>query len=162
MDPATDLDELEGSAGTEGLLRATCRALTRATDADACTISRVLGDLLINVAEWASSGGSLQLGHGYLITDYPVTAEVLEGSVPRLVSLLEPDVDPSEAKVLAELGFDSLLMLSLVIRDAPWALVELYVSGRTFGEKDVEHARPIVQRAGEILTERLNDGRTEA
>jgi hypothetical protein len=161
MDPAIDPDDLESSAGTEALLKATCRALTRATDADACMISRVLGDLLISVAEWAKSGGSLQLGHGYLITDYPVTAEVLERMEPRLVSLLEPDPEPGEAKVLAELGFDSLLMLSLVIAEAPWALVEIYVSGRTFGEKDVERAWPIVQRAGEILTERLNAGRSE-
>ena len=155
MDPAIDLDELERSTGTEALLKATCRALTRATDADACSISRVLGDLLISIAEWSSSGESLQQGHGYLVTDYPVTAEVLERAEPRLVSLLEPDADPSEAKVLADLRFDSVLMLSLAIGEAPWALVELYVSGRPFGETDVERALPIVQRAGEILAERL-------
>jgi GAF domain-containing protein len=160
MDPAIDLGELERSAGTVDLLKATCRTLTRATDADACLISRVLGDLLINVAEWANSGESLQLGHGYLLTDFPVTAEVLERVEPRLVSRLEPDADPDEARVLEELGFDSVLMLALVIDGASWALVELYVSGRPFGENDVERASPIVQRAGEILTERLAAGKS--
>jgi GAF domain-containing protein len=160
MDPAIDLAELERSAGTKDLLKATCRMLTRATAADACLISRVLGDLLINVAEWANSGKSLQLGHGYLLTDFPLTAEVLERVEPRLVSRLEPEPDPDEARVLEELGFDSLLMLSLVIDGASWALVELYVSGRPFGENDVERASPIVQRAGEILTERLGAGRS--
>ena len=155
MDPAIDLAELERSTGTEALLKATCRALTSATDGDACAISRVLGDLLISVAEWSSSGESLQLGHGYLVTDYPVTVEVLERAEPRLVSLLEPDADPDEARVLTDLGFDSVLMLSLVIDEAPWALVELYASGRAFGETDLERAWPIVQRAGEILAERL-------
>jgi len=88
MDPAGDLDELERSAGTEALLKATCRALTSTTDADACMISRVLGDLLISIAEWAVSGESLQLGHGYLLPDFPVTAEVLERIEPRLVALV--------------------------------------------------------------------------
>ena len=155
MDPAGDLDELERSAGTEALLKATCRALTSTTDADACMISRVLGDLLISIAEWAVSGESLQLGHGYLLPDFPVTAEVLERIEPRLVTLLEADADPDEARVLMEMGFDSLLMLPLVVGDVSWALVEVYVSGRQFGETDVERALPIVQRAGEILTERL-------
>jgi GAF domain-containing protein len=155
MDPAPDLDELERAAGTEALLNATCRTLARAVDADACTISRVLGDLLICVAEWAMSGKSLHLGHGYLLPDYPVTADVLERVEPRLVTLLEPDADPGEARVLLELGFDSLLMLPLVIGEASWALVELYASGRQFGEADVERALPIVQRAGELLIERL-------
>ncbi|MDX6412400.1 MAG: hypothetical protein QOE91_1916, partial [Gaiellaceae bacterium] len=38
--------------------------------------------------------------------------------------------------------------------DAPWALVEVYASGRPFGEADVERALPIVQRTGEILAKR--------
>jgi hypothetical protein len=95
------------------------------------------------------------LGHGYLLTDYPVTVEVLERVEPHLVTLLEPDADPGEASVLLEMGFDSLLMLPLVVGDVSWALVEVYVSGRQFGEADVERALPIVRRAGEILAERL-------
>jgi GAF domain-containing protein len=155
MDSSAALGELERSVGTEALLKATCRTVTSATDADACTISRVLGELLINIAEWAMSGESLQSGHGYLLRDYPVTAEVLERVEPRLVTLLEPDADADEARVLLEMGFDSLLMLPLVVGGASWALVEVYVSGRQFGAADVERALPIVQRAGEILAERL-------
>lgn len=158
MDPAIDLSELERSAGTEELLSATCRALTAATDADACMISRVLGDLLIEVAQSSRSGESIHLGHGYLVPDFPVTAEVLERAEPRTVSLLEPDADASEASVLEELGFDSVLMLPLVVEGTSWALVELYASGRAFSDVDVEYARPIVQRAGEILAERHRTG----
>jgi GAF domain-containing protein len=159
MDPEVDLGELERAASTGDLLTATCRALIRAIGADACTISRVLGDLLINIAEAATSGESLHLGHGYLLTDFPVTAEVLERVEPRPVSLLEPDPDPGEAKVLEELGFDSVLMLPLMHGDVSWALVEVYVSGRPFGDQDVGRAVPIVRRAGDILTERLRAGR---
>jgi hypothetical protein len=155
MDSAIDLGALERSAGTKDLLKATCRALTGATDADACMISRVLGDLLIEVAEWSNAGESLHLGHGYLITDFPVTADVLDRVEPRTVSLLEADADASEASVLEELGFDSVLMLPLVLEGTSWALVELYVSGRAFGKADVGVAQPIIQRAGEILAERL-------
>jgi GAF domain-containing protein len=155
MDPAGDLGELERSAGTEALLKATCRTLTGALNADACTISRVLGDLLINIADWTTLGESLHSGHGYLLTDYPETADVLERLDPHLVTLLEPDPDPDEARVLREMGFDSLLMLPLVVGDVSWALVEVYVSGRQFGDGDVERALPIVRCAGEILSDRL-------
>ena len=51
-------------------------------------------------------------------------------------------------------------MFPLLNGDVSWALVEVYASGRPFGEQDVERAVPIVQRAGEILTERLSAGRT--
>lgn len=158
MDPAIDLSQLERSAGTEDLLDATCRVLTGATDAVACVISRVLGDLLIAVAQSSRSGESIHLGHGYLVPDFPVTAEVLERIEPRMVSLLAPDADASEASVLEELGFDAVLMLPLVVEGTSWALVELYASGRAFSDADVECARPIVQRAGEILAERLRTG----
>src|SRR5215212_3554549 len=137
-----DLGDLERSAGTEALLKATCRTMTSAISADACMISRVLGELLINIADWTTSGESLHVGHGYLLTDYPITAEVLERVEPRLVTLLGPDPDPDEAKVLRQMGFDSLLMLPLVVGDVSWALVEVYASGRQFGEADVERGMP--------------------
>lgn len=155
MDSAADLSALDRSVSTEDLLKTTCRVVAVATDAEACMISRVLGDLLIEIAEWSKTGDSLHSGHGYLVTDYPVTAEVLDRMEPRTASLLEPDTDASEATVLGELGFDSVLMLPLEVGGTSWALVETYASGRAFGEADVEVARPIVQRAGEILAERL-------
>jgi GAF domain-containing protein len=155
MEPAIDLSELERAAGTEGLLKATCKVLTGATDADACMISRVLGVLLIEVAQWWKSGTSLHLGHGYLLTDYPLTANVLDRGEPQTVSLFDPEPDASEAGVLKELGFDSVLMLPLVVGGASWALVEVYLSGRAFSESDIGVARPVAQRAGELLATRL-------
>jgi hypothetical protein len=84
-----------------------------------------------------------------------VTADVLDRVEPRTVSLLEPEPDASEVSVLRELGFDSVLMLPFILEGSSWALVELYVSGRAFSDGDVDVARPIVQRAGEILAERM-------
>jgi hypothetical protein len=52
-------------------------------DADACAISRVIGDVLILVMERIPDGGSLQMGQGYLVPDFPQTAEVLQTRQPR-------------------------------------------------------------------------------
>src|SRR5205085_4514146 len=82
-------------------------------DADACAISRVIGDVLILVAERLPDGGTLQMGQGYLVPDFPETAEVLANGGTRALTLDDPDVDEAEARVLRQHGFGSLLMLPL-------------------------------------------------
>jgi hypothetical protein len=46
-------------------------------DGIACAISRVVGDVLIQVAEHSRDGRTLVLGHGYLISDFPLTDSAL-------------------------------------------------------------------------------------
>ena len=79
-------------------------------EADACAVSRVIGDVLILVAETVTEGHMLLQGQGYLVPDYPQTAEVLATGVPCTLTLADSDVDDAEAQVL---------------RDA-WGLVEVY------------------------------------
>src|SRR5438128_4881464 len=109
------------------LLHTATRELVDAVDGVACTISRVVGDVLIQVAEHARDGRTLVLGHGYLISDFPLTGTALEQGKPKLVSLLDPNPDPTEAVLLGELKLDSLLMLPLPGPTGPWGLAEIYV-----------------------------------
>jgi GAF domain-containing protein len=115
-------------------------------DADACAISRVIGDVLILLAERAPGAMTLQQGQGYLIPDFPQTAEVLDTKVPRALTLDDPDVDRSEAALLEELGFGSLLMLPLELNGTVWGLVEVYrVARRPFSDDEVAKAQGLTQ-----------------
>ena len=109
--------------------------------ADACSISRVIGDVLIMVAEHVHDGTTLQLGQGYLVPDYPQTAEVLATGAPRALTLDDPDVDPGEAAILRDLGFGALVMVPLELNGEPWGLVEVYRRGtRPFTRDEVRRA----------------------
>lgn len=127
------------------LLSATASDLVDRLDADACAISRVIGDVLILVAESAPPGHTLQLGQGYLVPDYPVTQKVLSTREACAITLAQDEVDPAEAAVLHELGFESLLMLPLDIGGAAWGLVEIYrAAPRPFDADEMRLATAIV------------------
>jgi GAF domain-containing protein len=143
---------MDAAPDVPALLRATCRELVELVRADGCVLSRVIGELLIEVAEYARSGNQLSLGHGYLIPDFPLTQDVIERREARTVSLADPNPDPNEAALLRELGFETLLMLPLVSRGECWGLVELYGKGGVgFGEDDIRRAVPVVERAAALL-----------
>jgi GAF domain-containing protein len=94
--------------------------------ADGCVISRVIGDVLIMVADRAPEGVTLQQGQGYLVPDFPATAEVLATGRPCTLTLDDPGVDEAEAAILRMHGFGALLMLPLTLNGSGWGLVELY------------------------------------
>jgi GAF domain-containing protein len=130
------------------LLSATAAELVERLDANACAISRVIGDVLILVAESAPEGSTLQLGQGYLVPDYPRTQEVLATRTPYTLTLDDDVVDPAEAEVLHELGFASLLILPLDLGSNRWGLVEVYRSAPLpFSDNDVRVATAIVADA---------------
>ena len=106
-------------------LAATARDLCDRLGADACAISRVVGDVIILVAEYAPDG-SLQLGQGYLVPDYPKTRAVVRDRTAYRLTLDDPAADAAEAAVVRELGFGALLMLPLEVAGDAWGLVELY------------------------------------
>jgi hypothetical protein len=132
-----------------GLLHTATREFVDVVDGVACAISRRVGDVLIQVAEHARDGRTLVLGHGYLITDFPLTSQVLEEDEPALCSLLDDNCEPMEAGLLRELGLDSLLMLPLTSPVGRWGLAEIYVNGRAFDEDDVQRAMPLAAAFGE-------------
>ena len=135
------------------VLSALCRQLVEELDGSACAVSRVLGDLLVQLTEHTLDGRSLVIGQGYLIADFPLTARVLEDGAPVALSVADPDPDPDEAALLVELGYESLLMLRLSLEGRPWALVEVYGDGgKRFDEQDFERATRLVAAAEAELT----------
>jgi len=110
-------------------------------DADACALSRVIGEVLILVAERVPDGGTLQQGQGYLVSDYPQTEEVLMTKQPRALTLDDPVVDEAEARLLRELGFGALLMTALELNGELWGLVEVYrIARRPYTEAEIRRA----------------------
>jgi GAF domain-containing protein len=154
-DPPTSVADaarqLRASTSVAELLGLTARAFVEVLDAPACTISRVIGDLLVDLVQHQRAGKPDRLGHGYLISDYPLTRAVIERREPRSVYAPDPDADPAETSLLRELGFDSLLMLPLEAEDTAWGLVEVYGSSRRFDAGDVELARALAAEVDGVL-----------
>ena len=142
---------LEREQTVRGLLETACRELVEMLDAKACAISRVVGDLLIGLAEFSQGNGPLELGHEYLISDYPLTLEVVQGGEPRAVSLVEETPDPQEAALLEKLGFESLLMVCLPSGGGCWGLVEVYADRARFDENQAALAEKIAVVTGRRL-----------
>jgi len=129
------------------VLTAAAGELVAAIEADACSISRMIGDVLIIVAEAAAGGRTLQSGQGYLVSDFPETARVLTTRCVTALTLADPDADEGEASVLRELGFASLLMLPLERDGEIWGLVEIYrVEPRPFTAGEQHAASALVAR----------------
>jgi GAF domain-containing protein len=114
--------------------------------ADGCVISRVIGDVLIMVAERAPEGVTLQQGQGYLVPDFPTTAEVLATGRPCTLTLDEPGVDEAEAAILRFHGFGALLMLPLTLNGSGWGLIEVYRnSTQPFSEDEMRLAMELAR-----------------
>ena len=143
---------LEHEASVPNLLSATVRTLVDLLDVAACTISRVIGDLLVDLVQHRKVGQSARIGHGYLISDYPLTREVLERVEPRTVFVADADADPSEVKLLREMDFDALLMAAIDVDGRVWGLIEVYGDdGRRFEEDDVSIAVEVTRAAATRL-----------
>jgi GAF domain len=122
------------------------RELVEHLPADASSVSRVIGDLILLVSECPPEGQTLQMGQGYLMPDYPATKSVLTTGTPYAMTLEDVDADPAEARVLEELGFASLLLARLDLGGtASWGLVEVYRTEPVPFEADA------IRVAGEIL-----------
>lgn len=134
------------------LIGVSARTFIEVVDASACTISRVIGDLLVDLIQHHRSGKMERLGHGYLISDYPLTRAVIEEGRPYAVSQGDPDADASEVRLLKELGYDSLLMVAIEAEEGAWGLVEVYgETGRRFGEDDLLVAEQLAGEIGQAL-----------
>ncbi|CAN5143289.1 hypothetical protein BH18ACT12_BH18ACT12_10520 [soil metagenome] len=145
-------ERLRAETTVPGLLGATARGFSEVLNAPACTISRVIGDLLVDLILHSQPGKTDRLGHGYLISDYPLTRAVIEEREPRTVFVGDADADPGEIELLAELGFDSLLMVAIVAEDGAWGLVEVYgEKGQRFGDEHVALAQELARAVGERL-----------
>ena len=145
-------ETLEREATVPAVLKTSCVLLTNNLEAHACNLSRVVGQLLVDLCEHSFDGRRIQLGRGYLLPDFPQTHEVIERREARVVSLFDEVVDESEAGLLRALRFDSLLMVPLIVDDACWGLFEVYREGaKLFTAEDLAHATAIVESTGTVL-----------
>ena len=145
-------ERLRAEQTVPGLLGALAQAYVDVVGARSCTISRVIGDLLVDLIQYQQEGEPQRLGHGYLISDYPLTRAVIEEHEPRTVFVGDADADANEVKLLRELGFDSVLMVAIEAEDGVWGLVEVYdQDGRRFGDEDVRLAQALAAEAGQRL-----------
>jgi GAF domain-containing protein len=145
-------ERLRAETTVPGLLSATARGFSEVLNAPACTISRVIGDLLVDLIQHKEAGQPDRLGHGYLISDYPLTRAVIEEREPRTVFAGDPEADSNETALLSELGFDSLLMVAIEAEDGAWGLVEVYgENGQRFSDEQVALARELAREVGERL-----------
>jgi hypothetical protein len=147
-------ERLRAETTVPGLLGLTARTFVELLDAPACTISRVIGDLLVDLIGHRQPGNPDRLGHGYLISDYPLTRTVIEEREPRTVSLEDPNADPAEAALLRELGFGALLMVAIETGDDAWGLIEVYgEEGRRFVDGEVRLVRALAAETGRLISE---------
>ena len=136
-----------------------CEQLDADVGAAGCIVSRVIGDVLVQVAEHAPDGRTFQLGRGFLVSQFPATAEVLSGTEPRAVTLEDEAADPAEAAVLRDLAVRAVLMLRLGQGAPAWGLVEVYrVEPPRFTEAEMQLAAAVVHQA-EGRLEALLDAR---
>ena len=151
---AAATERLRAEKTVAGLLGATARVFVDVLDVPACTISRVIGDLLVDLIQHRQAGKPDRLGHGYLISDYPLTRTVIEERQPRTVFRDDPDADPNEVRLLQELGFDALLMVAIESEQGVWGLVEIYgEQGRRFTDEEVALAGGLAGEVSEALTQ---------
>ena len=139
------------------LLNVTCAELAALLDASRCSVSRIIGDLLVELSDFHRSGDppTLEL---FLVSDYPLTQEVIDSGEPRVVLRNDPSADPAEAALLERLGLDSLLMLPLRSRSQNWGLIEVYAGDRPFAQSEIDLAITVADRVGALL-EDLETGR---
>jgi GAF domain-containing protein len=149
-DIASSLEKIAAETSVSRLLNVTCAELADLLDASRCSISRIIGDLLVELSEHLSSGEKVTL-ELFLVSDYPLTQDVIDSGEPRIVRRSDPSADPAEAALLKRLGFDSLLMLPLRSRGQNWGLVEIYADDRDFQPAEIELAITTVDRVGELL-----------
>ncbi len=114
----------------------------------------MLGDVLVELAEFAGARKTLYLGHGYLISDYPLTREAIERREARTVYGPDPDADKREVEILDELGFTSLLMVPICAGEDVWGLAEVYREGvHRFVDTDAARAMRLFEVVGERILE---------
>jgi transcriptional regulator with GAF, ATPase, and Fis domain len=128
------------------VLHERARQLVAHTAADACVISRVLGDVLIIVTRVTADAAPLELGQGFLVSDYPVTEAVLRTGDPAVLTLADDDVDAAEAQLLRDIGYATLLMLPLEVLGDRWGLIELYRrAADRFGTDEIAAAQSLAR-----------------
>jgi diguanylate cyclase (GGDEF)-like protein len=103
-------------------------------------------------------------GSGYVLSDYPATAQSLKGSDPMLLRVDDPQCHPSEAAVLRRLKYGAVLLIPLWAGGKALGLVKLYSrrSDRTLSHLELQRLRvPAEQAALALVNARLYESERE-
>ena len=153
-------ETLAAASELEPVFAVLCRELTSSLSATAAQVSLLDGGLLFDVAVYALRDVDLGGSAAYLVSDFPLTRDVLDRREPRAMSFVDDRIDRAEAFVLRELNMNSLLMLPLLVGDAVWGLVEVYdVRMRRFEDEDIAVAAQVTALAGRRLGELAAEGK---
>jgi transcriptional regulator with GAF, ATPase, and Fis domain len=133
----------------DGVLERLSKSVTFVVGATGTLISRVEGERLADAVRHSMRDIDLGEDTAYLISDFPVTEEVLEKMSVKSISFLDDDLDRAEAFVLRELRMNCALLLPLVVHGRSWGLVEVYdMRLRRYSREDEAVASFLVGQAG--------------
>ena len=131
------------------MLERLSKSVTFVVGATGALISKVEGERLADAVRHSMRDIDLGEDTAYLISDFPVTKDVLDKIAVKSISFLDDDLDRAEAFVLRELRMNCALLLPLVVRGRSWGLVEIYdMRLRRFTREDEAVAWFLVGQAG--------------
>lgn len=94
----------------------------------------------------------------YHLHDFPATEASLRDAVMLEVHADQPDSDPAERAVLRRYGMASLLLVPLLLDDAPIGILELNRSRpHRWTARDISHARSLAEHVAHALQRLDND-----
>jgi PAS domain S-box-containing protein len=129
-------------------------AMTQAAGASGSAISewdREAG-FVTTLADYTVTASGSEVGRTYAVSEYPATARLLETCRPLIVHRDDKACDPAERRLLAEMGYASMLAVPLVARDKVIGLVELYNDlPRDFTPSDIELSQALANQAAIAL-----------
>jgi PAS domain S-box-containing protein len=158
---------VSSSLALDEVLNTVARQLARALDVSMCSISgwdpvkeTVTTLVHQDIFPGAEPG---DVGVSYALSDYPATARVLEERSPLVVQVSSQDADAAEARLLEQMGQESLLMIPLVARDRVLGLLELYESrhSREFSADDIRLGQALANQAAVAIENARLYGQTD-
>jgi diguanylate cyclase (GGDEF)-like protein len=133
-----------GQVRTPGELDRAVNLIERLLHADEVTVSRVVaGERCV---ESVTLHATEEPGSRYAYDDYPTTEHVVRSQVIGQLAVDDPGADPAERRLLAELGFSSLLLAPIVRRGETVGLLEVYRTvERPWTSVEIDSMRLITQ-----------------
>ena len=146
---------IAGATSVDAVLQIAARELRALLGATACLVSRIDRGTLVDSAVDSLVPWVAEENAGYLLSDYPLTLEVLRTGEPHEISLVDPDVDPSEAFALRQVRMQSVLMLRISLDGTPWGLAEVFDNGLRRFDRDETAVAELVLVQVESLVARF-------
>ena len=129
------------------------RQLTEFIDASACLISRIDMErgTVNDCAGYARPPHRWErTAEEHPLSDFPCTAGVVETGAPYVCTA--SDAEPTEMRLLVELGYRSLLMLRLDVDGEPFGLIEIYDERRRrFEPGEIRLCSALAGEAGAMI-----------